>query len=250
MRKKRYQFIELEHVDSTNAHMRRLFEHKFEEGTILTAETQSYGRGRNGKIWQSPPGGLYMTVLLKPVVFSGNLTILHQVCGIGVARGIEEVCPVEIKVKWPNDLLIQGKKIAGILIESIIGSDKVEAVFVGIGVNVNLCKEDLPVRTIFPASSLLLELDSFIDLNFLKHSIAKNLMNVYDHFLIEGFDRLLIEWNQRSMLTGKNVHIQIDDKRVFGKVEGISGRGGLLIRLSDTEQIKEFINGEIIGIEG
>jgi len=168
---------------------------------------------------------------------------------LGVARGIEEVCPVDIKIKWPNDLILNRHKIGGILIESMLGTDRTEAVLAGIGINANIQRDDLPSRTLFPSSSLFIETGNSLDLENLKHGIAKNVMNVYDQFLSRGFCSLLPEWDHRSILKGHIVHLQVDHHTVTGKVEGISEQGGILLRIRSTGIIQEFVIGEITGIE-
>ena len=151
-------------IDSTNTLAQRRAAAGGASGLVILAETQHAGRGRQGRAWFSPPGaGLYMSVVMRPSAFSGTLSLLTLAAGVATARGIERATRLSVELKWPNDVVIgrPWRKLAGILCESVSSGSRVDAVIVGIGVNVR--------RTAFPqaiadrATALELETDREID---------------------------------------------------------------------------------------
>lgn len=208
-------------VSSTNDELRILAEQGVGEGLVLIGEEQTAGRGRRGAAWFSPKGdGLAFSVLLRP---GGNKSLWHRlslVTGLAVAEAVEKF-GVVAEVKWPNDILVSGRKIAGILVEA--GAD---FVIVGIGINVNA--EEFPKG--LNATSLKLECGEGVPRSEVLAEVVKR-MTRHATRIETDFDNLLNGVRERCALTGKAVSLTIAGKRCEGLVKGIAEGGELLILL-------------------
>jgi BirA family biotin operon repressor/biotin-[acetyl-CoA-carboxylase] ligase len=218
-------------TDSSSNQLKRLADQGAEEGTLVLADSQTAGRGRWGRSWESSPGkNLLFSFLLRPA--SGLRSQLSAVFGLACLEAIHLG-----RLKWPNDLWIKGKKICGILLE---GSD--EAVLVGIGINVNAGTEDFPVDLRSQASSLLLELGTPQDRECL---LAETLMRceaLYGQWREEGFEALRARWNENALFMGENV--RCGEKE--GKLLGLDEDGALLIQSS--QGLEKLVSGEVFGL--
>ena len=168
-----------DHVDSTNLYLRRISDNAV-SGTAVIAAEQSSGRGRLGRSFLSPEGGLYLSVLLRPAVQLERLPTLTPVAAVAVCRTIETVCGVQCGIKWPNDVLLGGKKICGILVESVLGSG-MPCVIVGIGINANTEAFPEDLQTI--AGSISAVTGQPCDLNDLAEELLRQFDALYDDWL-------------------------------------------------------------------
>jgi len=174
----------LREVDSTNDYAKELASYGAEEGTAVVAETQTAGRGRLGREWISPKGGLYFSVILRPRISASEAVKLVFVAGLAVAKIFEEVYGLHVEIKKPNDVLVNGKKISGILAETNTTGEKVNYTIIGIGINVNFdVKETLPKELAKNATSLENELDKKIRLEQLFKALIEKLESLYLLFL-------------------------------------------------------------------
>lgn len=174
----------LREVGSTNEYAKELASYGAKEGTVVLAETQTAGRGRLGRAWISPKGGLYFSVILRPRISASEAVKLVFVAGLAVARILEEVCGLHVEIKKPNDVLVNGKKISGILAETNTTGEKVNYTIIGIGINVNFdVKETLPKELAKNATSLENELDKKIRLEQLFKALIEKLESLYVLFL-------------------------------------------------------------------
>ena len=208
-------------VSSTNDELRELAEKGMGEGLVLICEEQSAGRGRRGAVWVSPKGeGLAFSVLLKPKVSKNFWYRLSLTAGLAVAEALEKWVPLA-EIKWPNDVQVGGKKIAGILVEA--GADYV---IVGIGINVNPI--DFPEE--LRATSLKLETGEEVPRAEVLLELVKRLAMFEDK--IQGdFGELLEGIRERCSLTGKQVALTVGGERKKGFVKGISEGGELLVEM-------------------
>jgi BirA family biotin operon repressor/biotin-[acetyl-CoA-carboxylase] ligase len=210
------------------------------EGIVVIADTQRRGRGRLGRSWISPPKvNLYFTVLLRPPFLPKEAPILTLMAAVAVVYAIREYVGLNAEIKWPNDILINDKKVGGILMEMKSGMDRIALVAIGIGVNVNmplsLLRED--IRPL--ATSLKEESGKSIDRIELLGRILAKLENCYK-ILLSGDKRTLIkEWLSLNSTIGNNVIVQMQDRVISGVAEGIDEDGGLIVRLSsgDVERV-------------
>jgi len=228
--------VSLEETVSTNAVAFRMAEDGAEEGSVVIAEFQSDGKGRLGRKWVSPPGvNLYCSIILRPPIQPVAAPQLTFLSVIAVARAIEQVTPLQTRIKWPNDLLIDGKKVAGLLNEMSAETDKVNFVILGIGVNLNMTREQFPDNLRHPATSLLMESGVKVDRTVFTRVMLQELDNLYGTFLREGYAPARREWLERSRLEGAMVTVTDNNVVRSGRVAGIDEYGALL--LDSGEQI-------------
>lgn len=240
-----------EKVDSTNTLARELSVKGVKNGSVVISDYQEKGRGRNGKIWTSPCGcNIYMSIILKPKFspeVAQGMTILTAV---SVADAIVEVTSLKPQIKWPNDILIDSKKVSGILTEMSTQNMIIEHIIVGIGMNVNLEEKDIEDGIKNIATSLLIESkkingsSSLINRNKLIISILNKFDKYYEMFLSTGLSSVLQYYQKYFVMIGKEIEINIKDKRVKGQVVGIDSKGALLLKTGENE-LETVVSGEI-----
>ena len=240
-----------EKVDSTNTLARELSAKGVKNGSVVISDYQEKGRGRNGKIWTSPCGcNIYMSIILKPKFspeVAQGMTIL---AAVSVADAIAEVASLKPQIKWPNDILIDSKKVSGILTEMSTQNMIIEHIIVGIGINVNAEENDMENGIKNIATSLLIEskkTDGFTGLlnrNKLITSILNKFDKYYEMFLSTGLSSVLQYYQKYFNMIGKEIEINIKDKRVKGQVVGIDSKGALLLKTGENE-LEKVVSGEI-----
>ena len=229
---------ELEYVKtavSTNADAFRLAEAGAAEGTVVLADAQSGGKGRRGRIWASPPGvNLYCSVLLRPTILPYEAPQLTFLSAVAVARTIEQTTGLAPEIKWPNDLLISGRKVAGLLNEMSAETDAINFVILGIGVNVNMSADQFPDELRHPATSLLLESGVRTDRSRFTGIMLRELDSLYADFRTYGFGPVREEWQRRCNARGRQVIVNDSGTECTGgQFIGIDSDGALLLRSDD-----------------
>jgi len=231
---------------STNADAFRLAEEGAEEGTVVIADAQSGGKGRMGRIWSSPPGiNLYCSVVLRPAVKPYQAPQLTFLSAVAVARAIELTTALQPEIKWPNDVLIGGRKVAGLLNEMSAETDGINFVILGIGVNLNMTADQFPADLRAPATSLLLELGRPVNRAQFAATMLHELDRLYAQFLQYGFGPVRDEWQQRCNANGREVSVSdggAETKR--GMFDGIDGDGAMLIRFPNGV-VERIISGDV-----
>lgn len=220
---------------STNGDAFRLAEQGAVEGTVVLADTQSHGKGRMGRVWASPAGvNLYCSVVLRPGGVPNEAPQLTFLSAVAVARAIEQVCGLRPEIKWPNDVLIEGKKIAGLLNEMSAETDGINFVILGIGVNLNMTTEQFPDDLRHPATSLLLETGRLVGRATFAASMLNELDRLYADYAAYGFGPVREEWQCRCNAYGRGLEIS-DGGSVCcrGTFAGIDDSGALLVRGED-----------------
>jgi len=226
-------------TDSTNLRAHDLGEAGAVEGTVVIADRQTAGKGRLGRSWSSPPGvNLYASVLLRPPVLPYHASQLSFLSAVAVARAVEEVSGLAPHVKWPNDVLLGGRKIAGLLNEMSAETEVIHYVILGIGVNLNMQSEQFPADLRYPATSLALEKGEIISRTTFARTLLWHLDRLYDLYLEVGFPPILKAWEAYFDLMGRQVEVDYQSRRVQGRVEGLDDDGALLLRLSDGQSEK------------
>jgi len=234
--------LSLQETVSTNAVAFRMAEDGAEEGTVVIAECQTGGKGRLGREWASPAGvNLYCSVILRPLIQPVAAPQLTFLSVIAVARAIEQLTPIQTRIKWPNDILVDGKKVAGLLNEMSAETDKVNFVILGIGVNLNMTQEQFPDNLRHPATSLLIESGVKVDRTCFARVLLQELDSLYVIFLREGYAPARNEWLERSRLAGAMVTVTDNNIVRCGRVTGIDEYGALL--LDSGEQI---LSGDVV----
>lgn len=233
-------------TDSTNVRARMLAHEGAPEGTLVVAETQTQGRGRRGRTWFSPPAcGIYMSIILRPLVQpheAPQLTLLTAVAMVETLLGFVDL---PFTIKWPNDILIQGKKISGILTEMAMEMDRVDYVVVGLGLNVNTSEEAMAEEIHEIATSLkILTGKTFSRLEILQHFLKK-LEDYYALFQGRQFEVIRNRWKELSGIIGRRVKIENLDHAYEGEVVDIDQDGFLVLRLP-TGALQRIVAGDVL----
>jgi BirA family transcriptional regulator, biotin operon repressor / biotin---[acetyl-CoA-carboxylase] ligase len=216
---------------STNDVAARLARGGAEEGAVVFAESQTKGRGRMGRSWVSPAGkGLWFTVLLRPDFPPQETTQLTVAAATALARAVTLQTGIVPEIKWPNDILIRGRKIAGILTEMRAELDRVQEVLLGIGMDVNLEAGDFADGLHRTATSLKIETGQTVNRAELAVAVLRELDRDYQAVAEGHFDRLAEQWEERCSTLGCQVAIRIGDRVVRGRAESLDQDGALLLR--------------------
>ncbi|WP_207205259.1 biotin--[acetyl-CoA-carboxylase] ligase [Methanolobus psychrotolerans] len=227
-------------LDSTNNTAREIAP-KSPEGTVVIAETQNKGRGRMGSEWQSIPGGIWLSLILKPSIPLDNVSKITLVAGIAVTTALRNI-GVDARIKWPNDVLVKGKKICGILTEVSAEVDKVDYIILGIGINANVKIADLKDEIRKNSTSIANEMGNPIDRTAFVASLLYELEQQYIKFKTQQFTNIVDEWINLSDTIGKEVKVTTPSKLIEGKAVGITEKGALVV-LDRNNKKQEIIAG-------
>jgi BirA family biotin operon repressor/biotin-[acetyl-CoA-carboxylase] ligase len=231
-------------IDSTQRRARELGQGAADEGTVVVAEAQTAGRGRLGRTWHSPPGrNLYCSILLRPALAPAMVPQLALAVGLGVAQAIETL-GLQPRLKWPNDVLLDGRKAVGILTELEAELERVRLVIVGIGVNVNLGPADLPAYLRETATSLKIAAGRPIDRVRFTAALLAAVEGTYGRFLREGFAGLRADWDARDALRGRHVTRDVAGTMVAGVADGVDDDGALRL-VSEGGVVQRVLAGEV-----
>ncbi|RCV66158.1 BirA family transcriptional regulator [Methanophagales archaeon] len=214
------------------------------EGTVIIAKKQRNGIGRFGRAWISPVGGVYISVILKPKITPREASKISLITGIAIATVIRNL-GLEAKIKWPNDVLIHGKKVCGILTRISTKDSKIDYAIVGIGLNVNVDISTFPKELQKSATSLNVELKKNLSVEKVIEDILYAIEANYEILKEENFTYLLNEWTRLSDTLGKKVMIKMKTETIKGAAVGIN-REGALILMCESGSLRNIIAGECI----
>jgi BirA family biotin operon repressor/biotin-[acetyl-CoA-carboxylase] ligase len=221
-------------VGSTQDELRSLAEQGAPEGTLVIAEQQTSGRGRMGRAWVSPSGkGVWMSLLLRPTVplpLTPQLTLL---AAVALSRAITSVVPLEIGIKWPNDLLVDGRKISGILLESAAEDERLRYVVVGLGISVNLDAQDYTEELLQKAISLKMAAGHAIPRSELIAAVLEQFEQLYTLYLEQGFAPIRSLWEARSVTLNRPATLLTPQGVIDGVPRSLDDMGGLKVELAD-----------------
>ncbi len=220
-------------IDSTNNCSKVLAEVGASEGIVVIAEEQTAGKGRLGRTWQANAGeNLTFSLLLRPRVSPDALNLLPLYVAVAVSEAIERASNLKVECKWPNDLLVNNKKIGGILLEGSVKENIVEHVVIGLGINVNQTQFSPDFKT--KATSLRLESRQQIDRIKLFREIIASLESQYKDFSKSAFRSIIPLWEKRSTMMNKPILVSQSGNVFSGTVKGLSPEGGLLLEADGT----------------
>ena len=235
-------------IDSTNTKAQELAEKGYPSGTLVVADKQESGKGRRGRSWVSPSGtGIFMTLMIKPDINPNNASMLTLVAALAVAKAITSVTGEEALIKWPNDIVVNGKKVCGILTEMNAQFDYINHIVVGIGINVH--NESFPEEINQMASSLMIEAGGK---RFHRAQIIAETMSYfeqyYDTFLkTQDLSALVREYDKLLVNRNKSVRV-LDPKEPFdGKAMGITPKGELIV---DTWESRKLVSSGEVSVRG
>lgn len=234
---KSHKIILLDEIDSTNNYAKQLARSGEQSGTVIMAKYQTAGKGRLGRSFCSPKGtGIYMSILLRPNYDMETVSLLTSCMAVAASKAIDLLYDTDTKIKWVNDLYLNGRKICGILTESSVNSNcKADFAIVGIGLNVKSIKQSFSGELLDIATSLEDETGIVVPFN----KIAAGIINELDRLLPELEScNFIEEYRRRSCIIGADVLISKPNRETLAKAIGISDRAGLIVRYNDgTEEI-------------
>jgi BirA family biotin operon repressor/biotin-[acetyl-CoA-carboxylase] ligase len=216
-------------IDSTNDHAKRLADEGAPEGTLVMAEEQTAGRGRAGRKWLTPPGAaLALSVILRPALTAAHAPRLTMLAGLAGCEAIEQAAGVPAALKWPNDLLVAGKKAGGVLVEGALEGGQLKYAVLGIGINVSAAPP--PAEVDFPATCLAAECGRAVDRLLLLRALLERLEQ---HAAAPEGAALFAAWRARLLWLGGPVVVRAPEGELRGRAEDVDPDGALLLRLAD-----------------
>jgi BirA family transcriptional regulator, biotin operon repressor / biotin---[acetyl-CoA-carboxylase] ligase len=235
-----------EQTTSTNDVVEKLARDGVKEGVVVFAEAQTKGRGRLGRVWSSPPRkGLWFSVLLRPRLRPIEATQLTVAAATAVWRAIHQETGLRPEIKWPNDILIRGRKIVGILTELSAEPDRIKHVTLGVGVDVNLTAAEFPAELRKTATSLRVELGAPVARADLATAILQELDRDYARIGGGRFPELADEWEQLCTTIGQQVVIHVGDRKICGRAEALDDDGALQVR-TEHGHLERIIGGDVM----
>jgi BirA family biotin operon repressor/biotin-[acetyl-CoA-carboxylase] ligase len=233
-----------EETASTNDVVEHLVKSGGREGLVVFAESQTRGRGRRGRPWASPRGkGLWFSVLLRPTLPPSAASRITVAASVAVARAIREVCRADVRIKWPNDLIIGDKKLAGILTELRVEGDEILLAILGIGIDVNCEQRDFPDDLARIATSLKLETGNVQDRVALAAQVLTALDECYQLALTD-FEAVVDEWAKLCTTLGRQIVVTMGQRRIEGFAQALDSDGALLVRC-DSGQMERVLGGDL-----
>ncbi|MCL0076185.1 biotin--[acetyl-CoA-carboxylase] ligase [Dehalococcoidia bacterium] len=218
------------------------------EGTIVIAETQAAGRGRIGRSWASPPGGTYLSIILRPAVKPSEALRFPLIAGVAVAQAIEQLTGLKPQLKWPNDIILEGRKAGGILTEMSAEMDRINYIVIGMGINVNTERAHFPEEIRGIATSLREECGKEVSRVQLVQEILAQLESLYEDFQVSGFEPIRERWKDLSNTIGSWVSVRGEREQVEGAAIDIDGDGALILRKANGA-LERVIAGDILGVK-
>lgn len=230
-----YRLVELENVDSTNAEAKRLGDAGWPDATLVWAKRQSAGRGRRGRAWSSPKGNLYFTILLRPDHPAHDAMQLGFVAANAVADAVAAVCPPDalVQVKWPNDVLVNGRKIAGLLIEAEPDPARPgHLAWLVLGIGVNVKTHPAALDTEYAATSLAAEgaRGEGLAVEVLLAALAKGFLDGLESWRAQGFGPVREQWLKRAKGLGGPVIVRLANETIQGVFAALDEDGAMILR--------------------
>ena len=235
-------------IDSTQSQAMKMINESKKEGTIIIAEKQTGGRGRTGRQWISPKGGIWFSIILHPKFDISNTTLFPIASSLALSIAIQKTCKISTELKWPNDLTIRGKKLAGMLIDASFESNKIENLVLGVGINFNVNVKEIEkvlkkTPNFYGVSSLNDQKNKTSQIELIQ-SFLLELEKVYEELNNNQIKKIIIEWTKRSSTIGKKVEMNTLNGKISGKAIKIDEDGGLIIK--DKDKTNKVFAGDIV----
>ncbi len=233
-------------VSSTNTLAKFLSINGAENGTVVISEKQTKAKGRSGKSWESPLGGVWLSLIINPIVDYSKLPLITLATGVAVAKTMERIGVENSEIKWPNDIMINGKKVCGILTEAVTKFNTIENVIIGVGIDANLNVTDFPEELQAGTTTLKEELKKEGNENLLIKIFLEEFEKINELFIDKEYETILKEWRKRSYSIGKIVEVREPFNTYYDAyVLGISKEGALVVEKIDGT-LEKVISGECI----
>lgn len=234
----------LDQIDSTNDLACQMAEEGTQEGTLILAEKQLKGRGRQGRQWDSAAyKGIWASLILKPKIHPSKASQLTYLAALALVRSIKKETGLDAAIKWPNDVLISGKKVSGILSEMRSEPDQIHYLVLGIGVNINQIEKDFPKSIQRQATSLQLELGKPVSRVHFLSTLLEELEDLYEKVLVQP-EQLVQQVKSVCQTLGKKVEITRDETSLKGKAVDLDSSGALVL-LKENGEIEKVYSGEL-----
>ncbi len=230
-------------TDSTNRLARQLAHDGEPEGSIVLAEVQHGGRGRLGRHWSSPQGGIWLSLILRPQIAPYEAQLLTLAAAVAAVEATRVVAGIEPGIKWPNDLLIGERKVAGILTEVSAEMERVNFLILGVGVNANFSADSFPGELKSTAATLLEQSGHPVDRAAWVRTFLVNMEKLYFDSLSLGFVRVLELWRSYSVTLGRVVSVRLTDRTVEGVALDIDDKGALVVKTATG--VETFLAGDV-----
>ena len=225
-------------LDSTNLTAMELAQEDAAEGTAVVAEEQLRGRGRGNRTWHSPAEvGIYCSIILRPRILPVKAQLITLMTAVAIVKAIAQETALSPQIKWPNDILLNDRKVAGILLESKASPQRIEHAVIGFGINVNHTSADLPPEPMFKASSLRMELDKPVERGALLAAIFAEIEELYEMLQREELTMILAEWRYFSATLGQAIRVWQQGKVTEGIAVDINQEGGLVMKMEDESMV-------------
>lgn len=233
-------------VKSTNTVAKFLAMNNVENGSVVISEKQTDAKGRSGKTWESPLGGIWLSIILQPHVDYSKLPLITLATGVAVAKAMEKIGIKSAEIKWPNDIIINNKKVCGILTEAVTQFNTIKNVIIGVGIDANVDIAGFPEDLKEGTTTIKEELGRKENENTLIRLFLEEFEKIAELFNHEGFEEILKEWRKRSYTIGKIVEVREPFNKYYdGYVVGISKEGALIVEKIDGT-LEKVISGECI----
>lgn len=231
-------------IDSTNQYAKRIAEEGAPDGTLIIADEQTAGKGRSGRTWVTPPAeAIAFTLLLRPELSPDRISMVTLVMGLAVTNAVNSLYGVSAGIKWPNDVVIKGRKLCGILTEMSAEVRQVNYIVIGVGINANLTSFPEEIREI--ATSLRLELSRDINRAELIARVMAEFERLYAEFEVQGdLGAVMQEYNELCLNAGSKVRVLDPNGEYTGTSRGINSMGELLVETEDGK-MQEVYAGEV-----
>lgn len=243
------EILYLRETDSTNTRAKALAAAGAPEGTMVVAETQTQGRGRKKRTWFSPLGqGIYASLILRPAIPPSEAPRITLMTAVAIAEAFLALGHSEIRIKWPNDILMNGKKIAGVLTEISTEMDTIDYIMVGLGINVNTPLESFDETLKSQATSIFIETGKEFPRIRLVRAYLQWFEKCYARFHETGFAPIIQRWKELTDLIGQRVMVDVIGRRYHGSVSDVDGDGVLILK-DDQDRLHRIFSGDLTVIK-
>ena len=235
-------------VDSTQTEALKIANESNKEGIIIIAEKQTGGKGRSGRKWISPKGGIWFSIILHPKFDISNITLFPIASSLALSNAIEKTCKITTELKWPNDLTIKGKKLAGMLVDASLESNKIENLVLGVGINFEVNSKEIEkvlknTPNFYGVSSLSEQKNKIKPIQLIQ-SFLLELEKIYEQLNNNQRKKIISKWTKRSSTIGKKIEVETHQGKVKGDAIKIDDDGGLVVK--NKEKTSKIFAGDII----
>ena len=237
-------------IDSTQNQAMKIASDEANNGTVIIAEKQTSGKGRLGRKWISPKGGIWLSIILHPKFDISVITLFPIASALALSNAIEKTLNIKSELKWPNDITIKGKKVAGMLVDASLESNKIENLILGVGINFNVdikqIEKSLKDTPNFYGVTSLSEQNKTVKSILLVQSFLMELEQMYNLLNAGDTKKIIRDWTRKSSTIGQNIELSTEDGKIRGKAIKIDDDGALVI--SENKKNRRITSGDITHI--